>query len=86
FVEEFIEGDEYSAEAYWDRPCDEWKILGITKKYTTSGQYAVEIGHDFPDESLDIDDVTKTIIEWLTQVGLSHTVAHVEFKLNHGEI
>ena len=85
-VEEFIEGDEYSAEAYWDRQYDEWKILGITKKYTTSGQYAVEIGHDFPDESLDIDDVTKTIIEWLTQVGLSHTVAHVEFKLNHGEI
>lgn len=30
-VEEFIEGDEYSAEAYWDRQYDEWKILGITK-------------------------------------------------------
>lgn len=85
-IEEFIEGDEYSAEAYWDSQSDKWKILGITKKYTTSGQYAVEVGHDFPDESLDIENVTKTIIEWLTQIGLSHTVAHVEFKISHGEI
>lgn len=85
-VEEFIEGDEYSAEAYWDSKDNEWTILGVTKKYTTSGQYAVEIGHDFPDDTLDIENITKTIIAWLTQIGLSHTVAHVEFKLSHSEI
>lgn len=85
-IEEFIEGDEYSAEMYWDIQDDEWKILGITKKYTTSGQYAVEVGHDFPDSSLDTEKITKTIIGWLTQIGLSHTVAHVEFKFSCGEV
>ncbi|EFB72610.1 argininosuccinate lyase [Providencia rustigianii] len=85
-VEEFIEGDEYSAEAYWDTTLACWQILGITKKYTTSGKYSVEIGHDFPYESPLSAKIIQTVILWLTHVNLSHTVAHVEFKLHNNDI
>ncbi|WP_283126708.1 ATP-grasp domain-containing protein [Providencia stuartii] len=82
-IEEFIQGDEYSAEAYWDIKKNRWEILGITKKHTTTGQYSVEIGHDFPCEFPLFAKIKTTLISWLNHIGLSHTVAHVEFKLQN---
>ncbi|EPC7689098.1 ATP-grasp domain-containing protein [Providencia stuartii] len=79
-IEEFIQGDKYSAEAYWDTKANRWEILGITKKHTTTGQYSVEIGHDFPCEFPLFAKIKTTLISWLNHIGLSHTVAHVEFK------
>ncbi|EMN4129135.1 MULTISPECIES: ATP-grasp domain-containing protein [Providencia] len=85
-IEEFIHGDEYSAEAYWDTSSNQWEILGITKKYTTTGQYSVEVGHDFPCELPSYPEIKTTLISWLKHIGLSHTVVHVEFKLQNDSI
>lgn len=85
-IEEFIDGNEYSAEAYWCAATSQWEILGFTKKYTTEGKYSVEIGHDFPYKFDSNSKIKKNIIDWLNKIGLSHTVAHVEFKLDKKSI
>ncbi|MGF7481707.1 ATP-grasp domain-containing protein [Providencia sp. SP181] len=85
-IEEFIQGSEYSAEVYWNIELNQWEVLGITEKITTQGKYAVEIGHNFPCKLELKNKIEETIIGWLNRLGLSHTVAHVEFKLDNNKI
>ncbi|MBD2796148.1 ATP-grasp domain-containing protein [Xenorhabdus sp. 18] len=84
-IEAFVEGQEYSAELIWNTTSNDWQLLGVTEKHITSGSYAVEVGHDFPVMLPEYQEVETTIHGWLNEAGLSHTVAHVEFKLSsHG--
>ncbi|WP_167541623.1 ATP-grasp domain-containing protein [Xenorhabdus doucetiae] len=84
-IEAFVEGQEYSAELIWNTTSNNWQLLGVTEKHITSGSYAVEVGHDFPVILPEYQEVETTIHGWLNEAGLSHTVAHVEFKLSsHG--
>ena len=84
-VEEFVDGDEFSAELVWSRERSAWDLLGVTRKTVTSGEYAVETGHDFPVHLADHAAIARQIRNWLAEANLSGTVAHVEFKLKPGE-
>ncbi|WP_368502646.1 ATP-grasp domain-containing protein (plasmid) [Alkalihalophilus sp. As8PL] len=82
-VEEYLDGDEYSAELVWDTINQNWHLIGFTKKYLSELPYRIEIGHLFPyyfNSSISLD-VEKTIKGWLDTVGLNNCIAHVEFKL-----
>ena len=81
-IEEYITGDEYSAEAYWSKTSKSWVILGITRKLITSGCYAVEIGHDFPWQVSNYASVIEHVHNWLEATNLTDTVAHIEFKID----
>lgn len=81
-IEEYIDGEEFSAELYWSNIKHTWELLGITRKLITSGNYCVEIGHDFPWNLDSYNEITNHIKESLQKVHLDKTVAHVEFKIN----
>lgn len=83
-VEEFIAGDEFSAELVWSRDRAAWDLLGVTRKTVTSGEYPIETGHDFPVLLAAHEAVAAQIRTWLREAALSGTVAHVEFKLCGG--
>ncbi|HEY4316237.1 MAG TPA: ATP-grasp domain-containing protein [Herbaspirillum sp.] len=84
-VEEFIAGDEYSAELVWSRQKAAWDLLGMTRKTVTTGEFAIEIGHDFPVRLPGHDGVAAQIQDWLRAAKITGTVAHVEFKLRAGK-
>lgn len=84
-AEEFVEGDEFSAELVWSCERSDWDLLGMTRKTITSGTYAVETGHDFPARPAGHDAIAMQIRGWLAEAKLSGTVAHVEFKRKEGE-
>lgn len=80
-VEEWIDGNEYSAELIWETRSQSWRLLGFTGKHITSGCYAVETGHDFPVTLPNANYAEQRILSWLEQSHLNGTVAHVEFKI-----
>lgn len=86
-VEEYVEGDEYSAELIWNREQEEWKLLGYTKKLISELPYCIEVGHVFPYSFGDEEDksVLDTLQAWLKAVNLTNCAAHVEFKMSNGE-
>jgi biotin carboxylase len=86
-VEEFIAGDEYTAELVWSREEDGWLFLGFTKKLMAEPPYRVELGAMFPyvfgaGQDLYVENVVRS---WLAAIGHEHGAAHVEFKLVDGE-
>jgi biotin carboxylase len=86
-VEEYIEGDEYSAEMIWDRNKRKWRILGFTKKFVSSPPYCIEVGHVFPYSfGYEQDSYILRIIEsWLSSINLNNCAAHIEFKICDNE-
>lgn len=85
-IQEYIEGEEYSAEIV----CigGKYSLLGITKKYTTTGKYFVEIGHDFPGKisSSDQQQVENQIVDALNLLEIDFGPFHIEFKLQGSKI
>ncbi|WP_429932661.1 ATP-grasp domain-containing protein [Agrobacterium vitis] len=84
-VEEYIEGPEFSAELVWDAHTYEWKLLGITKKFVTSGPFCVERAHIFPyaDGSAFAKDVECHANKIFEKIGLKNTFVHMEFKFDN---
>lgn len=85
-VEEYIGGDEYSAEMVWDAAVDQWRILGITKKFITRPPRCVELAHIYPhrfDDAVE-REVTRGLHSVMSAIDLRNTFAHVEFKVQNG--
>jgi D-alanine-D-alanine ligase-like ATP-grasp enzyme len=77
-LEEYIEGDEYSVETivFDGKP----HILGVTQKFTTTGEQFDEVGHVFP---------AKVNIELMARirslVTVSHKILKFDFTATHTE-
>ncbi len=87
-VEEYIGGEEYSAELIWCTGTSDWQLIGVTKKHVTIGRSRVELGHTFPctEDILCKKQVGSVIKSWLCDIGLTHCVAHVEFKVYRDQL
>ncbi|WP_198021344.1 ATP-grasp domain-containing protein [Burkholderia sp. WSM2232] len=85
-VEEYIGGDEFSAEMVWDAQTDAWRILGITKKFITPPPRCVELAHIFPHQfEADVEEeVSRGLFAVMSAIDLRNTFAHVEFKVKNG--
>ncbi|WP_304459391.1 ATP-grasp domain-containing protein [Alicyclobacillus sendaiensis] len=81
-IEEYIDGQEYSAELVWST--GEWHLIGITKKIVSKPPYCVEVGHVFPFhfEPQLHQRVKQKLFSWLQLVGMKGGAAHIEFKVN----
>ena len=79
-VEEYIEGDEYSAECISQNGVH--YLLNITKKFTTGSPHFIETGHLEPaglsDE--DIGKIRDTIFKALDALDIKLGASHSEFK------
>lgn len=79
-VEEYIEGDEYSAECISQNGVHH--LLNITKKFTTGSPHFIETGHLEPaglsDE--DIRKIRDTIFKALDALDIKLGASHSEFK------
>ena len=83
-MEEYVEGDEYSAEMVWDREREEWMLLGFTKKHLTL-PHCVEVGHSFPytfGDEVD-ENVLEVIRGWLKSMKMDNGCVHLEFKITN---
>ena len=81
-VEEFLDGDEFSAEMVWDESCLRWLAVCVVRKLVLGGGSFIEMGHltpwDLGPEHVKVTDQ----IDWILRyVGLRKGVCHVEFKL-----
>ncbi len=84
-VEEYIPGDEYSAEMVWNPDLNEWLLLGVTKKFVSPPPYCVEVGHIFPFGDAQFEkEVELQLKEVLATIGFKNSFAHVEFKVIGG--
>lgn len=85
-IEDYIEGDEFSAELVWDADNQTWRLLGITKKFVTAPPFCVEQAHIFPyaDGSDFANEVAEHANSLLTHIGLKNTFVHMEFKVRDG--
>ena len=86
-LEEYLDGPEYSAEVAWNDATKEWDVIAFVRKYTTEGLDFVELGHVCP-APLSADlyaTCARAVREWLHAVGLTLSVAHVEFRIVGGE-
>ena len=80
-IEEFVEGDEYSAEYICFN--GEYRVLAITKKYTTGYPHYIETAHyqpvilpySFREESGKVFSIA------LRALGIINGAAHIEFKI-----
>lgn len=85
-VEEYVGGDEFSAEMVWDPQAGAWQILGITKKFITPPPRCVELAHIYPhqfDAALE-EEVAGGLLAVMSAIDLRNTFAHVEFKVHDG--
>lgn len=81
-IEEYIGGEEFSAEFGWC-PVAGWILIGYTKKIKSEEPYFVEIAHVFPYRFSDAlsERIYQVIVRSLDALGLKQCFAHVEFKI-----
>ena len=80
-VEEFISGEEYSAEGIsWD---GNYRILAFTKKYTTGSPHFIETGHVQPSDlnSEQIAKATSVIEKAIKALDIQWGASHAEFRI-----
>lgn len=78
-AEEFVYGQEYSAECMVYN--GEFKILGITEKITSKSDYLEELAHIFPAE----DDNIKNLEKIEKELALYHRALRFDFAYTHCE-
>ncbi len=81
-IEEFVDGDEYSAESISYN--GNHKLLAITKKYTTGAPRFIECGHLEPAFFMDSEDflrIKKIVFHALDGLGIKYGASHTEFKI-----
>lgn len=81
-IEEFIDGEEYSAEGITQN--GKHKILAFTKKYTTGAPNFIETGHKQPSNIPEdqIENIKKEITKALDALEIKNGASHAEFKIN----
>lgn len=81
-VEEYIEGNEYSAECISQNGVH--YLLNITKKFTTGSPHFIETGHLEPAglSNEDIEKIRDTIFKSLDALDIKMGASHSEFKYN----
>ncbi len=81
-VEEFVDGNEYSAEVYI--ASGEVNVVAITEKKVLSDDNPVEIGHTVPAviNTEQFDEIQQMIKEVVEIIKIEDAVIHVEFKLS----
>ncbi|MEF2966635.1 ATP-grasp domain-containing protein [Paenibacillus sp. M1] len=85
-VEEYIQGQEYSFEAFMsDGKC---KLAQITEKIKTPLPYFVELQHTLPApiEPAKYEDILNRLIHLMGELGISEGPCHLEFVLSSGRI
>ncbi|MBB6175470.1 biotin carboxylase [Anoxybacillus tengchongensis] len=75
-IEEWIEGQEFSAEMLYT--IDGWKLISVTKK-ETYGSHAVECGHVTGPKLNPFYDLEERCKRLLNLLGLNYGAAHIEF-------
>lgn len=75
-IEEWIEGQEFSAEMLYT--VDGWKLISVTKK-ETYGPHAVECGHVTSPKLTPFSDLEERCKKLLHLLGLNYGAAHIEF-------
>ncbi|ADU95175.1 ATP-grasp domain-containing protein [Geobacillus sp. Y412MC52] len=75
-IEEWIEGQEFSAEMLYT--VDGWKLISVTKK-ETYGPHAVECGHVTGPKLNPFSDLEERCKKLLDLLGLNYGAAHIEF-------
>jgi cysteine synthase A len=82
-IEEFVDGEEYSCELYWD-DSHGWRVAGLTRKFVTPPPSFVEMGHLFPAPLPDAltEHIAEQVVGWLTDIGLRTGAAHVELRVS----
>lgn len=87
-LEEFIEGDEFSAEIAWND--NHWNIIGVVRKLTISNVFDEnnnsEILHIIGGEFEHYRQLNKSVNIWLNKIGLKHGYVHLEFIIKNGNI
>jgi predicted ATP-grasp superfamily ATP-dependent carboligase len=87
-VEEYISGDEYSAELVWSQRDGDWRLIGFTRKHISPAPWCLEMAELFPHRFA--RDQHKSLLcqlrGCLKLLGLRGTVAHVEFRLTDGQV
>ena len=81
-IEEYIDGNEYSAECISFNGIH--KLLAVTKKYTTGSPHFIETGHDEPsgiNKKL-INKIEQEVYKALTALHIENGASHTEFKLD----
>ncbi|MGC4857074.1 ATP-grasp domain-containing protein [Micromonospora sp. DT4] len=78
-VEEFVDGQEYSAEGIIIANVP--TVLEISRKHTTTPPFFVELGHDQPADlpPATHEAVVDSVVRAVGAVGLTHSLFHVEF-------
>lgn len=82
-IEEYVVGEEYSAELVWSHRNSAWRLVGFTRKHISPAPWCLEIGELFPHSFGRQKDrrVLQQLRDCLHQIGLRATAAHVEFRL-----
>ncbi|MEH1097929.1 ATP-grasp domain-containing protein [Micromonospora sp. CPCC 205561] len=85
-IEEFVDGEEYSCELYFDRAAG-WRVAALTRKFVTPPPHFVEVGHlvPAPVPAALRERVTARVVQWLDAVGLRAGAAHVELRIRDDE-
>lgn len=86
-VEEYIDGEEFSAEGITYN--GKHALLAITRKQTTGAPHFIETGHVQPAEldSETIEKIKKEVFAGLKSLKIKNSASHAEFKITpNGEI
>ena len=84
-VEEFIEGEEISVEAFVSN--QKVTVVQITDKEITQSPYNVELGHVQPSKYLNrIEEITKLLQKIVDLSGIDNCMLHPELKLDEQDI
>ncbi|WP_149831183.1 ATP-grasp domain-containing protein [Streptomyces tailanensis] len=86
-LEQFIEGDEYSCELYWDAE-QGWCVAGITQKFLGGPPHFVERGHVFPapPPAPLARQIGAQALRWVEAIGLRGGAAHIELRVHAGDV
>ena len=81
-VEEYLEGDEYSAETITYQGTHHF--LAVTKKYTTGAPHFIETGHEQPSDlsSETVANVRDIVFRALDALHVENSAGHTEFRVD----
>jgi hypothetical protein len=87
-VEEFVVGNEYSAEIVWSVRENDWRLIGFTRKQISPAPWCLETGELFPhsfDDNLSVR-VFHQLRACLRLLELQGSLVHFEFRLRGDKV
>ena len=83
-AEDYIEGDEYSAEGYLID--GRYELIGFTKKFTTKDDFFDELAHIFPYKFKQEEEIVEEIRKAHVSLGIQNAFTHTEFKIINNKV